>query len=87
MQAAAAEESEQCFNAGAKLSTVRFKTQVYEMSPDFWSVGVEKSKVILESILTKIKSYEKNAGSNWIDTLRESLSPAEKKQLFLNEGN
>ena len=42
MQAA---ESEQCLAAAAQLSTVRFNTKLHTVQPDFWTTGVDNSKV------------------------------------------
>jgi len=80
-------ESEQCVAVGGELSTISFKTEVHETAADFWSKGVDNSKGILESILTKIKSYEQNADTDWIDILRENfLSGKGKDILEINEG-
>eukprot|EP00092_Neocalanus_flemingeri_P031482 GFUD01034190.1.p1 GENE.GFUD01034190.1~~GFUD01034190.1.p1 ORF type:complete len:1065 (+),score=194.32 GFUD01034190.1:162-3356(+) len=78
-------ESEQCMDMGGKLSTISFKTQLHEMPADFWSEGVDKSKVILETILKKIKSYEQNSDTKWIDVLRENFALG-KGIVEINEG-
>ena len=72
---------------GGKLSTISFKTQIHEIPAGFWSVGVDNSKGILETILTKIKSYEQNGDTKWIDVLRENFAHANgNKFLDINEG-
>ena len=40
-----AAESEQCLAAAAQLSTVRFNTKLHTVQPDFWTTGVDNSKV------------------------------------------
>jgi len=80
-------ESEQCVAVGGELSTVSFKTEVHETAADFWSKGVDNSKGILESILTKIKSYEQNADTDWIDILQENFLTGKGKDILeINEG-
>ena len=72
---------------GGKLSTISFKTEIHEIPADFWSVGVDNSKVLLETILKKIKSYEKNSDTNWIDVLRENFALGKgNKFAEMNEG-
>ena len=72
---------------GSKLSTISFKTEIYEIPADFWSLGVENSKVLLETILKKIRSYEKNSNINWIDVLRENVALGQENQFVeINEG-
>ena len=81
-------ESEQCVAVGGELSTVSFKTEVHETAADFWSKGVDNSKGNFESILTKIKSYEQNADTDWIDILRENFLTGKGKDILeINEGN
>ena len=66
---------------------ISFKTQIHEIPAGFWSLGVDNSKGILETILTKIKSYEKNADTKWIDVLRENFAHGNgNKFLEINEG-
>ena len=80
-------ESEQCVDTGGKLSTVSFKTQLHDIPAGFRSVGVDNSKGILETILTKIKSYEQNADTKWIDVLKENFALGNgNKFLEINEG-
>ena len=80
-------ESEQCVDMGGRLSTISFKTEIHEIPAGFWSVGVDNSKGILETILTKIKSYEQNADTKWIDILRENFAHGiGNKFLEINEG-
>jgi hypothetical protein len=72
---------------GGRLSTISFKTVIHEIPSGFWSVGVDKSKGILETILTKIKSYEQTPDNKWIDVLRENVAHANgNKYLEINEG-
>ena len=72
---------------GGKLSTISFKTQIHEIPADFWSEGVDNSKVILETILKKIKSYEQNSDTKWIDILRENFALGKGSQFVeMNEG-
>ena len=72
---------------GGRLSTISFKTQIHEIPTGFWSVGMDKSKGILETILTKIKSYEQNSDTKWIDVLRENFAHANGNTfLEINEG-
>merc|ERR1739838_180014 len=72
---------------GGKLSTISFKTQIHEIPADFWSEGVDNSKVILETILKKIKSYEQNSDTKWIDILRENFALGKGSQFIeMNEG-
>ena len=66
-------ESEQCVDVGGKLSALSFKTDIHDIPTDFWSEGVGQSKGILETILVRIKSYEKSADIKWIDALREKF--------------
>ena len=72
---------------GGELSTISFRTEVHETAADFWSKGVDNSKGILESILTKIKSYEKNADTEWIDILRDNFLTGKGEDILnINEG-
>ena len=72
---------------GGKLSTISFKTQIHEIPADFWSEGVDNSKVLLEKILKKIKSYEQNSDTKWIDVLRENFALGKGNQFIeINEG-
>ena len=70
---------------GGKLSTISFKTEIHEIPAGFWSLGMDKSKGILETILTKIKSYEQTSDTKWIDVLRENFAHMNGNK-FLNEG-
>ena len=72
---------------GGALTTLSFKTEIHEIPADFWSEGVDKSKGILETILDKIKIYEKHSDSKWIDILRENFALGKGNQFIqINEG-
>ena len=80
-------ESDQCMDMGGKLTTISYKTQLNEIPANFWSEGVDNSKVILETILKKIKSYEQNSDTKWIDILRENFALGKGSQFVeMNEG-
>jgi len=64
-------ESEQCVELGrGKVSTLSFRTELHKLPPDFWSKGVDNSKMILETILGKIKLYEKGQDKKWAELIQ-----------------
>ena len=80
-------ESEQCMNKGGKLTTISYKTQLHQTPFNFWDKGVDNSKVIVETILKKIKSYEQNSDKKWNDILKENFALGKGSQFTqANEG-
>ena len=67
-----ATESEIC--GDGKLTTVGFRTSTHKIPQEFWTKGVDNSKIILETILDKIKFFEEISDSAWIDFVRENFA-------------
>ena len=67
-----AAESEIC--GDGKLTTVGFRTSTHKIPQEFWTKGVDNSKIILETILDKIKFFEEISDSAWIDFVRENFA-------------
>ena len=65
-------ESQQCLEG--KLTTVQFRKEEVKLPGDFWTRGVDNSKIILETILDKIKSYEQISESSWIAFVRDNFA-------------
>lgn len=65
-------ESQQCLEG--KLTTVQFRKEEVRLPGDFWTRGVDNSKIILETILDKIKSYEQISESSWIEFVRDNFA-------------
>ena len=65
-------ESQQCLQG--KLTTVQFRREEIRLPGDFWTRGVDNSKIILEKILDKIKSYEQISESSWVDFVRDNFA-------------
>ena len=65
-------ESQQCLQG--KLTTVIFKREEIQLPAEFWTKGVDNSKIILETILDKIKSYEQISESSWISFVRDNFA-------------
>ena len=65
-------ESQQCLEG--KLTTVHFRKEEVKLPGDFWTQGVDNSKIILETILDKIKSYEQISESSWIEFVRDNFA-------------
>ena len=57
-----------------KLTTVGFRTSTHKIPQEFWTKGVDNSKIILETILDKIKFFEEISDSAWIDFVRENFA-------------
>ena len=60
-----AAESEIC--GDGKLTTVGFRTSTHKIPQEFWTKGVDNSKIILETILDKIKFFEFRGGEPLVD--------------------
>ena len=70
-----ATESEVC--GDGKLTTVGFSSRTHKIPQEFWTKGVDNSKIILETILDKIKFFEEISDSAWIDFVRENFATDE----------